>query len=100
MSRATKSCRSRQTSVGKGRRKVSDLQNFRNYSGVEESEITETELQGHLDKGHLAAFDDLDALREFVQGEFAQTRIIRRLFFSPGFWAFHRLQVVMMPLYT
>ena len=46
-----------------------DLQNFRNYQGVEESEITETELLGHLDKGHLAAFDDLESLRAFVHGE-------------------------------
>jgi hypothetical protein len=36
---------------------------------VEESEITKTEIQNHLDKGHLAAFNDLDELRKFVKGE-------------------------------
>ena len=46
-----------------------DVQNFRNYEGVEDSEVTETELQGHLDKGHLAAFSSVDGLREFVGGE-------------------------------
>ena len=46
-----------------------DLQNFRNYKGVEESEVTETEIQGHLDKGHLKTFIDFNELRNFVQGE-------------------------------
>ena len=46
-----------------------DLQHFRNYEGVEESEVTETELQGHLDKGHLASFTSVDELRQFVGGE-------------------------------
>jgi len=46
-----------------------NLQNFRNYKGVEESEVTETEIQRHLDKGHLAAFSDIGALKDFVQGE-------------------------------
>ena len=46
-----------------------DLHYFRNYEGVEESEVTEIELQGHLDKGHLASFTSVDGLREFVGGE-------------------------------
>jgi len=46
-----------------------DIQNFRNYKGVEESDITETELQGRLDKKHLAAFGSPEELREFVGGE-------------------------------
>ena len=46
-----------------------DLQSFRNYQGVEESAVTETEIQGHLDKGHLAAFPTVDELRTFVGGE-------------------------------
>ena len=35
----------------------SDWQQFQNYPGVEDQEITENELQGHLDKGHMASFD-------------------------------------------
>jgi len=46
-----------------------DLQNFHNYKGVEESEITEEEIQGHLDKQHLAAFSSPEELRQFVGGE-------------------------------
>ena len=46
-----------------------DLENFRNYSGVEESEITETEIRSHLEKGHLVSFTSLDDLRKFVKGE-------------------------------
>ena len=46
-----------------------DLNNFRNYSGVEESDITETEIKAHLAKDHLASFRSIDDLRTFVNGE-------------------------------
>ena len=39
-----------------------DSQHFRNYPGVEEQEITAQELQQHLDKGHIAAFDTEEEL--------------------------------------
>ena len=46
-----------------------DVQQFKNYPGVEDSEITETELQGHLDKQHLAAFGSPEELEDFVGGK-------------------------------
>ena len=42
---------------------------FRNYSGVEEERTIEEEMQNHLDKGQLAAFDTYELLKEFVGGE-------------------------------
>ena len=46
-----------------------DEQSFRNYPGVEDQVITETELQGHLDKGHLAAFDTHQQLQDYLGGK-------------------------------
>ena len=46
-----------------------DVQSFRNYAGVEEAEITETELSGHLAKEHLASFDTHEELEAFVGGK-------------------------------
>ena len=43
-----------------------DLGNFRNYSGVDQSEVTEIELQEQLDKGHLLAFDSEAELRQYL----------------------------------
>ena len=43
-----------------------DEQQFRNYPGVEEQDITDAELAAHLAKGHLAAFDSYAELTEFV----------------------------------
>ena len=43
-----------------------DKQNFRNYAGTEEHEITTTELQGHIDAGHLAEFDSYEQLAKYV----------------------------------
>ena len=37
---------------------------FRNYAGVEEQEITDSELQLHLEEEHLIAFDTYDELKE------------------------------------
>ena len=46
-----------------------DARNFRHYQGVEENEITETELSSHIEAGHLAAFDTLEDLTTFVDAE-------------------------------
>ena len=43
-----------------------DEQNFRNYAGVEEREITATELQGPIDTGHLAEFESYEELAKYV----------------------------------
>ena len=43
-----------------------DEQQFRNYPGVEEQEITDAELSAHLDKGHLCAFDTHKELAKSV----------------------------------
>ena len=46
-----------------------DEHNFRNYSGVEEHEVTAAELQGHIDAGHLAEFDSYEELASYVGGK-------------------------------
>lgn len=46
-----------------------DDQNFRNYAGVEEHGITATELQEHIDKGHLVEVASYDELAAYVGGE-------------------------------
>ena len=46
-----------------------DEHSFRNYSGVEEHEVTATELQGHIDAGHLAEFDSYEELASYVGGK-------------------------------
>ena len=46
-----------------------DWQRFQNYPGVESQERTETELQGHLDKRHLAALGTHEELSKLVGGE-------------------------------
>ena len=46
----------------------SDERSFQNYPGVEDAEVTATELQAHLDKGHIVGFESYDELAEFVQG--------------------------------
>ena len=46
-----------------------DEKSFRDYPGVEEQYITETELLRHLAKGHLAAFDTYAELEAFVGGK-------------------------------
>ena len=43
-----------------------DEQQFCNYPGVEEQEITDAELSAHLDKGHLCEFDTHEELAKFV----------------------------------
>ncbi len=46
-----------------------DCDSFCNYSGVEEHAVTEAELTQHIEKGHIASFDSIAALRAFVQGD-------------------------------
>ena len=46
-----------------------DGANFKNYAGVEESEVTEKEIRAHLEKGHIISFDTLEDLGHFVKGE-------------------------------
>ena len=43
-----------------------DEQNFRDYAGVEEHEITATDLQGHIDAGHLAELESYEELAKYV----------------------------------
>ena len=43
-----------------------DEQQFRNYPGVEDQNITDAELTAHLEKGHMVAFDTYAELSEFV----------------------------------
>ena len=43
-----------------------DYSSFENYSGVDGDGTAEAEVQAHLDKGHLRAFDTLEELREFL----------------------------------
>ena len=43
-----------------------DARNFRNYQGVEENEITETELSSHIEAEHLAVFDAMEEFTNFV----------------------------------
>ena len=45
-----------------------DEQNFGNYAGVEEHEITAIELQGHIDAWHPAEFESYDELAKHVGG--------------------------------
>ena len=54
-----------------------DEQQFRNYPGVEEQDITDAELTAHLANGHLAAFDTHAELEEFVDNNPQQTRANR-----------------------
>ena len=46
-----------------------DHQQFKNYPGVEEQDITDKELSAHLEKGHVAACDSFGELSDFVDGE-------------------------------
>ena len=46
-----------------------DVDSFHNYAGVEDQDITEKELLGHLGKKHLIAFDTYKELAEHVGGE-------------------------------
>ena len=43
-----------------------DADEFRNYAGVQANEVTEPELQSHIDSKHLAEFDTMAELNEFV----------------------------------
>ena len=43
---------------------------FKNYPGVEEDQITDSELAAHLEKGHLAAFDTYDEMRHYVDANY------------------------------
>ena len=45
-----------------------DEATFRNYAGVEENGVTETELQSHIDLQHIIAFDTYEELTEYVGG--------------------------------
>ena len=46
-----------------------DLDTFRNYAGVEDHATTEGGMRNHMDKHHVAAFDTIGELREYVGGE-------------------------------
>ena len=46
-----------------------DEQQFRNYPGVEEQDITDAELAAHLKKGHIVAFDTHAKLAQFVESD-------------------------------
>ena len=48
---------------------------FRNYQGVEEQQITDDELAAHLEKDHIAAFDTLEELEQFVGGDVALNKL-------------------------
>ena len=48
---------------------------FKNYPGVEDQQITDDELAAHLDKHHIAAFDSLEELKEFVKGDCALNKL-------------------------
>ena len=43
-----------------------DERRFKNYPGVEEQDVTDTELSSHLQQGHLAAFDSYAELAAYV----------------------------------
>ena len=38
-----------------------DIDSFRNYAGVEESEEAQAALQGYIDKGYITTYDSIDA---------------------------------------
>ena len=46
-----------------------DEQQFLNYPGVEEQDITDAEFSSHLEKGHLVAFDTYAELAQFVESQ-------------------------------
>ena len=46
-----------------------DQQQFKNYPGVEEQDITDAELAAHLAKGHLRAFDTHAELADFFNDD-------------------------------
>ena len=48
---------------------------FRNYPGVEEQQITDDELTAHLEKNHIAAFDTLEELKAYVDGDVALNKL-------------------------
>ena len=45
-----------------------DIDNFHNYAGVEEHATTEVEMQNHIDKHHVAAFDTYPQLQDYTGG--------------------------------
>ena len=56
-----------------------DADTFRNYAGVEANEVTEPELQSHIDSGHLAEFDTMQELNEFVGATPDEPAILNKL---------------------
>ena len=46
-----------------------DASTFTNYYGVEDKEVTTTEMQTHIDSEHLAEFDTFEELENFVGGK-------------------------------
>ena len=45
-----------------------DQQQFKNYLGVDEQAISDSELQAHLEKGHVVVFDTFEELSDSVDG--------------------------------
>ena len=56
-----------------------DVDEFRNYAGVEANEVTEPELQSHIDSKHLAEFDSMKELNEFVGATPDRPAILNKL---------------------
>ena len=46
-----------------------DASTFTNYPGVEEKDVTTTEMQTHIDFEHLPEFDTFEELEDFVGGK-------------------------------
>ena len=52
---------------------------FRNYPGVEDQAITSDEMEKHIEKGHLVAFDKREQLTGYVEGTPPLTPILNKI---------------------
>ena len=52
---------------------------FKNYPGVENQAVTGEEMEKHIDKEHLVAFDSFQQLTGFVEGTPPQTPILNKI---------------------
>ena len=56
-----------------------NMATFRNYPGVEDQAITGEEMDKHIEKGHLVAFDKKEQLTGYVEGTPPRTPILNKI---------------------
>ena len=56
-----------------------NMATFRNYPGVEDQAITGEEMDKHIEKGHLVAFDKREQLTGYVEGTPPLTPILNKI---------------------